>query len=84
MRKATPNDVQELLAMMDRPKWHFINYPFKAGTPATVRTKPPDPDNIVRAFGDNLPEVSIAHAAGSSWPAALFRGLLLEGAQRRQ
>jgi hypothetical protein len=38
-----------------RDPWHYINYPFKpAGEPDSVKTFPPDPENIEKAFDLNL------------------------------
>src|SRR5437016_5830022 len=35
--------------------WHFINLPYKPeGQPEHVQTKPPDHDNILRAYEHNL------------------------------
>lgn len=35
--------------------WHYINLPYKPpGQPDSVTTRPPDPDNIIRAFELNL------------------------------
>jgi hypothetical protein len=49
-----PDDIRG--TPQDRPKWHYINYPFKPpGEPASVHA--PDKDNIVQAFADNLKEV---------------------------
>ncbi len=36
-------------------EWHFINMPFKpTGEAAGIRPRDPDPNNILRAFGQNL------------------------------
>lgn len=51
------DDVRED-AEFHQSKWHYINLPFKPpGTPDSVTTQPPDPDNIIRAFEVNLGKV---------------------------
>ena len=43
-------------ANFDRPEWHYINYPYKpALQPDSVSIKnPPDAENIINAFQENL------------------------------
>ncbi|OWY63973.1 hypothetical protein B7486_49880 [cyanobacterium TDX16] len=39
----------------DRPRWHYINFPYRPeGQPASVSVREPDRDNIVNAFQENF------------------------------
>jgi hypothetical protein len=39
----------------DRPKWHYINFPYSPdGEPAPITVREPDPENILTAFQENL------------------------------
>jgi hypothetical protein len=39
----------------DRPKWHYINFPYKPDSePASIVPPEPDPENILAAFQDNF------------------------------
>jgi hypothetical protein len=46
--------------------WHYINLPYKPpGAPDSIRTRPPDADNIIRAY-----ELNLATARDRAAPAA--------------
>jgi S1/P1 Nuclease len=58
-----PDDIRDN-ADYHHSRWHYINMPFKPdGQPDSVVTLPPDPDNIVRAFEQNLAIVASATAS---------------------
>src|SRR5262245_9215564 len=49
-----PDDIRDN-ADYHHSRWHYINMPYKPdGQPDSVVPLPPDPDNIVRAFEQNL------------------------------
>lgn len=55
----------------DRPKWHYINFPYKPDTePESVTTEEPDPENILAGFAENL-DVLTGNADESEQSVAL-------------
>jgi S1/P1 Nuclease len=56
----------------NRGLWHNINYPFKPGTePDSVKTSPPDNDNIEKAFEYNLGILKDSGKSGADRAKAL-------------
>jgi len=48
------DDIRNRNPSESHPTWHFINWPFKPeGEPESVKPLPPNPDNILTAFGEN-------------------------------
>src|SRR5438552_8720928 len=53
-----PDDIRDDTAY-HHGRWHYINVPFRPdGQPDSVTAQPPDPDNIIRAFEQNLAVVA--------------------------
>ena len=49
-----PDDVRMMDKVQNRPRWHYINFPFKPeGQPASVQARDPDPVNILTAMVEN-------------------------------
>jgi hypothetical protein len=66
-----PDDIRDN-ADYHHSRWHYINMPFKPeGQPDSVVAPPPDPDNIVRAFEQNLAIVSSPTASDDQKAIAL-------------
>jgi hypothetical protein len=58
-----PDDIRDK-AEYHHSRWHYINMPFKPdGQPDAIVPLPPDADNIVRAFEQNLAIVASATAS---------------------
>src|SRR5215471_3842884 len=48
------DDIRNRNPSESHPTWHFINWPFKPeGEPESVKPLPPNPYNILTAFGEN-------------------------------
>jgi hypothetical protein len=48
------DDVRRQDGEQDRPRWHYINFPFKpGGEPDNIDPKPPHPVNILSALAEN-------------------------------
>lgn len=55
----------------DRPKWHYINLPYKPDSESdSITVREPDPENILTAFSENL-NVLQSNAPGSEKAIAL-------------
>ena len=66
-----PDDIRDD-ADYHHGRWHYINMPFKpAGQPDSVAAPPPDPDNIIRAYEQNLAIVSSENASSDQKAIAL-------------
>jgi len=49
-----PDDIRDH-PQLSHPKWHYIDFPYKPPSqPASVSVAEPDPENILKAFQDNL------------------------------
>jgi len=57
MQPGGPDDTRIRDEAQNRPPWHYINLPFKPeGQPASVRTRDPEPVNILTALTENESE----------------------------
>jgi hypothetical protein len=49
-----PDDVRGKDGDQGRPRWHYVNFPFKpGGEPNNIDPKPPHPVNILSALAEN-------------------------------
>jgi hypothetical protein len=50
-----PDDIRITDRAQKRPRWHYINLPFKPeGQPATVQVREPEPVNILTALAERF------------------------------